>query len=105
MSEFGKGLTYCLGLFLAHSERKCNTIYDHMTWFNAAADHFYDLEIPKNLPRNIKSRLKNLQNKSLSWRLGNPTKENKEWAIDEAKHLLLKIDKFYGVSVEKADWE
>lgn len=64
MSEFGKGCSYCLALFLCHSERK--PLFDEKVekalnytpeqlaerdtsmWFYTATDHLYDLEIPKH---------------------------------------------------------
>lgn len=106
-SEFGKGLTYCLGLFLAHSERaKMETERDIQLWFNGAADHFYDMVIPETMPNDLISRLTILRNKSLNWRLNdNPTQENKEWALQEARTLLFRIDKHFGIPAIRAQWE
>lgn len=116
-SEFGKGLTYCLGLFLCHSERdyqsrgkESELLNRPDLWFNAASDHLYDLQIPKDLPKEIKKRLIELSNKVLHWGHGfDPkdvlTKENVQWAIQEAKDLLLLIDKHFGVETIKGDWE
>ena len=110
MSKFGKGLTYCLGLFLAHAEREWSIkdSYQWEMWFNAAADHLYELQTPTELPKNIRLRLKKLQDKSLHWRLAMgkdvATEKDKLWAIEEAKNILFAIDKFYKISVEKADW-
>ena len=77
-------------------------------WFNAAADHLYELQIPTELPKSIGLRLKKLQNKSLHWRLvmgkDEAIEKDELWAIEEAKNLLFAIDKFYKISVEKADW-
>src|SRR5690348_8276229 len=74
-SEFGKGLTYCLGLFLAHAERwsKDSGAGRVMgtdrpgSWFNSASDHLYELQIPEVLPESLRIRLANLQHKSLVW--------------------------------------
>jgi len=47
-SEFGKGLTYCIGLFLAHAERKIDFGTDERsaeTWFNGASDHLYEIDV------------------------------------------------------------
>jgi len=58
-SEFGQGLTYCLGLFLAHewNLKEMEKTYSKVglndwvsIWFNGASDHLYDLEIPDKLP-------------------------------------------------------
>jgi hypothetical protein len=116
-SEFGKGLTYCLALFLCHSERdyfmrdnEPKIISKPDLWFNGSSDHLYDLQIPKNLPFSLKKRLTNLQQKVIHWGHGfdkknKPTEEDKSWAIKEAKELLRLIDKFFGIKTEKGDWE
>jgi len=115
-SEFGKGLTYCLGLFLCHSERDywvmgnkdADSIARAEMWFNAASDHLYDLEIPKTLPKKLQKRLSHLKERAIHWGHGfqNDCKEeDKLWAIQEAKDLLKEIDKHFGVNVTKGDWE
>lgn len=118
-SEFGKGLTYCLGLFLCHTERgpylrdteKTATeelLYsngNYSIWFNAAADHLYELMIPATLPEELKERLNTFRHKCLDWRMVYASKEDMEWAIKEAKTLLLEIDKHFGVEVERGTWE
>jgi len=111
-SEFGKGLTYCLGLFLCHSERDYwkSKPKDAELWFNAASDHLYELEIPDSLPIRLKQRLKKLCRKSIHWGHGfdvkdKPTEENKIWAISEAKDLLRLIDKHFGIKTQKGAWQ
>lgn len=126
MSEFGKGLGYCLGLFLCHSERK--DLFDKETckklgktkeeaendnasmWFYVAADHIFDLQIPNNLPKKLKERLSIFSGKVMGWRLpmdieNNAKKKDMNWAIQEAKDLLLEIDKFNGIKAVKGDWQ
>ena len=107
MSEFGKGLTYCLGLFLAHAERK-KYLDDYGVWFNGSADHLYEID-PSTLPSRLKGRVNKFQNKCLEWRLSfatqKPTKDDFEWAIQEAKDLLRLIDKNFGVKTKKGEWE
>ena len=65
-SEFGKGYAYCLGLFLAHEWKMFSDkskakewaekhpgdiqVYEASSWFNGAADHLFELEIPAALP-------------------------------------------------------
>ena len=111
MSEFGKGLTYCLGLFLAHAERKIEIIKEKAdSWFNMASDHLYELQIPEELPIKLKKRLARLKGKSIHWGHGfdsqdQPTENDVIWAIDEAKDLLRLIDKFHGIETEKGDSE
>lgn len=119
-SDFGKGLTYCLGLFLAHAERysrdgENESIKDILKnswprlWFNAASDHLYELVIPGALPEELKTRLATLQSKALHWGggFGTPeaTPKNVEWAIQEAKDLLRAIDQHWEVETIKGTWE
>ena len=116
-SEFGKGLTYCLGLFLCHSERgywnhggkESEIVNRPDLWFNAASDHLYDLQIPKDLPKTLKKRLIKLSEKAIHWGHGfsmkdAATKEDQTWAINEAKELLRLIDKHFGIKTIKGSW-
>ena len=77
-SEFGRGLCYCLALFLCHSEREywatedinknVKKIIDRADmWFNGASDHLYDLQIPEDLPLSLKKRLAKLCGKAIHW--------------------------------------
>jgi len=106
MSEFGTGLTYCLGLFLCHSERKLADYDKDNTsmWFDAAADHLYELEVPDTLPNELVEELTEFQTQCLYWRLNNASKDDMEWAIKTAKGLLMKIDSHFGIKTEEADW-
>lgn len=118
-SEFGQGLTYCLGLFLCHSERdyliseediERGIINKPYLWFYAAADHLFDLEIPETLSKPLQNRLKRFRNKVLHWRLtidkkDKATEKDKQWAIQEAKDLLRLIDKNFGVKTQKGGFE
>ena len=124
MSEFGKGLCYCLGLFLAHAERleydletykklqeKEPTLFNEKEacamWFNGASDHLYEMEID-SVSKDLKKRLSIFQAKALNWGHGfmiKPTVENSRWAIQEAKDLLRLIDAERGIETEKGDYE
>ena len=177
-SEFGKGLTYCLGLFLKHADqydldkktyenlsklnprekrskdifKTCIPAIEGMidfaeisewknknlsylyilkkeieeclqekpissnyfietlpqTWFNAASDHLYKLQIPSNFPDDLKKRLESFQNKVLELGYGfqkDVKEDDVTWAIEECKKLLMKIDKTLGVEVIKGEWE
>ena len=117
-SEFGKGLTYCLGLFLCHSEREFNRrpgeekFWRADTWFNAASDHLYELQIPGSLPEPLRIRLTELQDKALSWGHGfgmdgrpKATDADVTWAIKEAKELLRLIDEQFGIATITASWD
>ena len=132
-SEFGKGLSYCLALFLCHSERTPwgrskegvkveddmdkrmrkdikNKKYSFSTemWFNGASDHLYELEISVKLPKTLQMRLKRFQSKVIHWGHGfhnDVTIEDKGWAIQEAKDLIRLIDKAYKVKTQKGRCE
>lgn len=112
-SEFGKGLTYCLALFLCHSMQddyfKEGNEYRISTWFSGAGDHLYDLVIPEDYPIRLKNRLTKLQDKVLTWRLSMgknaATKDNAKWAIQEAKDLIRLIDSRNGIETIKGSWE
>jgi len=116
-SEFGQGLCYNLGLFLAHTGeidfyRKSlsdeNRAYS--MWFYAAADHLYDFEWKDAPTKHLRNRCAEFRHKILSLRLpmgeqAVATKKDFEWATQEAKDLLRFIDKANGVEVTKGNWE
>jgi hypothetical protein len=120
-SEFGQGLTYCLGLFLAHewnlkemekSYTKAGLNDWAFIWFNGASDHLYDLEIPDKLPKKLKTRLLKLQKDALDCGHGagimgerKVTKEDALRCLKEAKSLLMEIDKWIGVDVIEGVYE
>ncbi len=113
-SEFGRGLVYCLGLFLAHQFQWGETreiLKENwaQSWFNGASDHLYELQYDKAPTQQLKDRLKTLREKGLNWGHGFkevlPTEKDMDWAISEAKDILLEIDKFYSVPAEKGDWD
>lgn len=123
-SEFGQGLTYCLGLFLAHAERhngiggiirpSDDAIRAAMVsgWFNGASDHLYDLVIPETLPKELRERLSAFQTECLDLGHGrglfNPVTnwvEKIDWALQEAKDLLRAIDEANGIHTIKGGWE
>ena len=115
-SEFGQGLCYNLGLFLAH-EGKLHHLSAiggpimASTWFNGASDHLYDLQIPDNFPKELKEELKDFKDKVLDYGHGsglmndNVTDKDVLWALQEAKNLLRKIDEFHGIKTIKGEWE
>ncbi len=121
-SEFGKGLCYCLGLFLAHAGRdwfkvknerkseldKTMELMEGEMWFNAASDHLYNLQVDA-APEKLRDRIKIFQDLCLNWGHGFPekkaTKEDVKWAIQEAKDLLRIIDESNEIITEKGQWE
>lgn len=117
-SEFGKGLTYCLGLFLAHAERdferynypeKYSNSYllRPAQWFNGAGDHLFELVIPKSLSKNLQKELKDFQEDILSKRNDyfneSITYDDVLNSIAKAKELLYKIDKELGYNPIKSE--
>lgn len=122
-SEFGKGLVYPIGLFLAHADRyslekreyeksgAIKYIKDRMPemWFNASSDHLYELDTSTLKSKALTSRINSWKTKCLNWGHGFPKVKSTEgdvlWAIQEAKDILLKLDKTFGVKAQKGVWE
>jgi hypothetical protein len=86
-SEFGKGLAYCLGLFLAHADRfrsekqtykqlnraavakELHATYSTIEaerWFSSASEHLYGLQV-KDAPRALRKRLTTFRDKCVTW--------------------------------------
>jgi len=111
-SEFGKGLCYCLGLFLSHAERNRHSGLEKYVgfelWFNAASDHLFDLQID-SAPKHLRKRMDRFRTKCIIFGHGFPKKtatlNDFAWAIQEAKDLLRLIDKANKVPTEKGDYE
>jgi len=131
-SEFGKGLAYCLGLFLAHADRfrSEKQTYKHLDraavakelhatysmieaerWFSGASVHLNGLQVTV-APKVLRKRLATFRDKCVSWGSGfglnkksAPTKKDFEWTIREAKDLLFELDKLSGVKPIKATFE
>src|SRR5208337_1893319 len=131
-SEFGKGLAYCLGLFLAHADRfrSEKQVYKQLNrtavakelhatystveaerWFSGASEHLYGLQIVK-APKVLRKRLTIFRDKCVTWGRGfesdrkkTPTKKDFEWAIREAKDLLFELDRLSDVKPTKATYE
>lgn len=115
MSEFGTGLTYCLGLFLehAHLRRKyCDEGEEDMHvnfWFNCASDHLIEMDIPDTLPEDLRKRLRDFKERMVDIGHGDRMfsklhDSDIEDAIREAKELLMQIDQCLGARVEEAEW-
>ena len=117
-SEFGRGYAYCLGMFLAHEWRiheyaKMNERYPSTDmpsmWFNGAADHLFELEIPTALPEEKRAEIKEWQHKCLAFRLRmngeKCTIDDCFLATQKAKDLLREWDNFNGIKTIKGGWE
>ncbi len=119
-SEFGKGLCYCLGLFLAHAEgiRRYKEKFESIPqstmnigemWFNGAADHLFDF-MPEQAPEHMQQRCRDFQSKCIGWRLcmngeNEATEDDVMWALQEAKDLLREIDIHHNIPAVKGQWE
>lgn len=117
-SEFGRGLTYCLGLFLAHAEKTPRGLsqseikngaldkYANL-WFNGANDHLRELQIPESLPEGLKKDLSDFVAFCFSCDTlsGSPTHSDVSKAINWAKRLLFRIDQAIGIDVGRGRWE
>jgi hypothetical protein len=114
-SEFGKGLCYNLGLFLAHAERwnqpEIKSALGKMwaeSWFNSASDHLYELQW-QQAPKHLQKRLKKFADICLTFGHGFPEKKATEqdlfWALSEAKELLRLIDKSNKIETAKGDFQ
>lgn len=112
-SEYGKGFTYCIGLFLCHAERFFYPIkgndrpINYELWFNGAADHLFELVIPENFS-NFKE-CSDWRARCMSWRLSidcpEPTEEDFVWAVQKAKDFLRAWDEQCGIKTTKGEWE
>lgn len=117
-SEFGKGYSYCLGLFLAHEwamfharekAKQYPAVYTASMWFNGAADHLFELEIPAQLPKDKKNQIKDFRDRCIKFRLCMGG-ERCDWsdaaaALNESKDLLREWDVFNKVSAIKGSWQ
>ena len=112
-SEFGKGLTYCIGLFLAHTEGTIHNIgtnRDYVSWFNGSSDHLYDLDLSNIKNKSLKANLSIWREKIIHWGHGfsKPTATEKDfyWSVQQAKDFLREIDsKIIGVRTTQGQWE
>jgi hypothetical protein len=107
VSEFGKGFSYCLGLFLAHAEKERE---DAESWFNSAADHLFEFDA-ENAPESLRERCCVFKWKCIplrvQWKRDDicATWDDVKWAIQEAKDILREYDRLNGFETEKGDYE
>ncbi len=109
-SQYGKGLCYCLALFVAHAER-IRDLPDEIyagTWFNSASDHLYELQV-ESAPPHLRDRLSRFRDCCIDFGHGfptpGPTRRDVDGAIQEAKDLVRLIEEANGVPVLKGAWE
>ena len=115
-SEFGNGLTYCIGLFLAHADRieryKKDGIDLHWAemWFSGASDHLYGLDTSQITNSALRKKINKWKEKVLHWRHGLPklsaTEKNVYWSLAMAKEFLRQIDeKMLKTKTIQGQWE
>jgi hypothetical protein len=78
-------------------------------WFNAASDHLYDLNVPDSFPQELNQRIMDFKKKVLHFGHGFekpfPTTNDKDWAVKEAKEILMLIDMQIGAKVCQGGYE
>ncbi len=117
-SEFGAGFCYCLGLFLAHTEKigeyqkaekkqviPNGSLYPSL-WMNGAADHIKEFHAESS-PIDFRKRAIAFKSKVLAHRLlfDEITWEEVQWSLSEAKQLLLLVDEFLGIKTVVGNYE
>ena len=94
--EFNHGFVSALGLFLAHEQQgEYMRVLRPDSWdfrINAAADHLYDLEIPKSIKPAFKKALLSFQKRAINARLERLSNEQVMAFFKEAKQLLYRFD-------------
>ena len=117
-SEFGKGLTYCIGLFLCHSDKAIEYKQQQKKsgfakwpemWFNGSSDHLYELNVSKVGDKKLQANLEDWAKKVIHWGHGfsapYPTEDDVFWSISEAKEFLRLIDeKMLNTETITASW-
>lgn len=108
-SEFGKGFAYPLALFIAHERMHVHDDPKLMSWglwFNAAGDHLFEFE-PEAAPAygGLRERAKLFKEYVLSRRCIHAEKADYEYAVAEAKALMLELDLANGVDAVEANWK
>lgn len=124
-SEFGRGFVYNLILFAKHFERAESYLknykelsqklpkdkniftddYALSLWFNGAADHLYELEIPPQFKnKKIGKLAKWLQDNGIKWRWAeNPTQKDFKETFEKLEELARLIDRELGAKTIQAD--
>lgn len=106
-SDFGTGCAYCLGMFLAHSyfpDGKVSEKIGQSIWLYAAADHLFEMEIPKHFHPRLRHKLAKLKSEVMAKRLDSVDEKTKLRLIEEAKDCLRWMDNYMGVKTKKAKW-
>ena len=125
-SEFGKGLVVCLVKFAEHRWRwqvdkgswqemrlknpelftLSNAVSAH---FNAASDHLYEIEVPKEWQNTeLEKKIQELQNSGLEMGHGFSgkqwTEDDVEKAYELCQEIALLIDERLGLQSQKGMW-
>ncbi len=109
-SEFGKGFIYNLFLFAKHHDRdlvEMNGKKDYGLWFDGAADHFIELQIPKQYKgTEIGNLALWIKTTGTEYRLsfGHITDEQFTEFFNKCEELMILIDKDFYLKPIKATW-
>ena len=119
-SEFGKGFICCLINFAKHLDMAFSQLgslegkmeEDRIlsSWINSASDHLFELELPKNLPEEIKTAIEELRSVAIDY--GHGSKMMTQFPIKEydkmregLNKIAVMIDKWLGVKSIPASWD
>jgi hypothetical protein len=99
--------------FLAHQDRWADARnkvaeFKAAIWFYGAGDHIIEMNIPESLPNNIKIKAKKFKAFVLARRqssLDNFLNTDIDYALKEAKDILLMVDKHLGAKTTRGSWE
>jgi len=89
--EFNTGFVSALAKFLAHQMERFPSECDHRIY--GATDHLFDIEIPKNLPEDLRNDIIRFVNNAMRKRLLTLKAEEADELFDEADNLLQRIDR------------
>ena len=100
-SEFGKGFIYSLGLYMMHLDRvlRADTKIDFIIALDDAYDHLRELNIPNDLPKNVRKDIVFLLNRierhKHNFSINGKAPKDKERIVNQSRSILYNIDKYY----------
>jgi len=106
-SEFGRGLVYCLGLFIAHQGMfKDDSQFKEAYWYNAATDHLAEIETSPIKDDSLRTEIDVWVGEMFKkrYKYNHNTAEIAE-DVTKAKEFLCRIDRSVcGVDSALAEW-
>jgi len=110
-SKFGKGFIYPLGLYMMHLERiaDAKNSIAFMIAVHGAYDHLRELNIPKDLPKNIQKEIKYLSNRLYqhcnTLHFFKKVPNDRDRIVYQSKSILFNIDKYYNNEPSRGEIE